>query len=94
VAYDDGPLDSERFEERRGVSRQIVDPVAALWTVRLAESALVGNQRVKAAGQEGEYPAVGEPGVGPSVKEEDHGLVGIALLSIVESWATRKHHGA
>ena len=39
---------ADRVEERRGVGRQVGDPVAAVRTLRLAEAALIEGKRAVA----------------------------------------------
>jgi hypothetical protein len=52
VSHHGGALDAERIEEGGGIGREVVDAVAGIRAVRIAEAALVRSEGPVAAGQE------------------------------------------
>jgi hypothetical protein len=93
VADQGDALDADGVQERHGVGGEVVDPVAAGRALGVAVATLVEGVGVVAGGQQGQDPAVGEPGVGIGGQEHDGLPAGVALLGVVDLGAGGKARG-
>jgi hypothetical protein len=77
-------LDGERIKKCDGITGELVHSVACLRRFRVAEAALIQDQRMTSWRKERQNPAEREPGIWPPVQEHDRVAVGVTLFGVVD----------
>jgi hypothetical protein len=93
VADQGGALGPDGVQEGHQVGGEVLDGVAAVGPLGVAVAALVDGVGAVAGGQQGQHPAVGEPGVGVGGEEDDRLPARVALLGVVDPRAAGKPCG-
>jgi hypothetical protein len=74
--------------KRNDIAGEIANLVTRIRLLRVAETALIEDKRMKPTGQQRYDPAEREPGVWPAMQKDDRFAIAIALFCIVDPWAS------
>jgi hypothetical protein len=92
VPHDGASLDGDSVEKRDDVSGELVDAVTATRPLRVAETSLIEDERMKPSRQERDDSAEREPGVWPAMQKDHRFAIAVAMLCVVDLRASRQSH--
>ena len=92
VSDDGGALEADRIEERRDVRCELINRVAALRPLGLAETALIDRVDTVPRREQREESAERKPGIRPAVEEDHRVSVRVFLGGVVQPDAGREAH--